>query len=122
MIIKKNSLYKSISEVTKILNLVNQKNGKLSTHTVRFWEKQFKQVKPKILAGNRRYYDQKTIEILKKIKYLLKTEGMTIVGAKKQLNLSESNIDEIKNSSITNRELKSKIKKISTIIKEIKNG
>ena len=122
MIIKKNSLYKSISEVTKILNLVNQKNGKLSTHTVRFWEKQFKQVKPKILAGNRRYYDQKTIEILKKIKYLLKTEGMTIVGAKKQLNLSESNIDEIKNSSITNREFKNKIKKISTIIKEIKNG
>ena len=122
MIIKKNSLYKSISEVTKILNLVNQKNGKLSTHTVRFWEKQFKQVKPKILAGNRRYYDQKTIEILKKIKYLLKTEGMTIVGAKKQLNLSESNIDEIKNSSITNREFKSKIKRISTIIKEIKNG
>ncbi len=122
MIIKKNSLYKSISEVTKILNLVNQKNGKLSTHTVRFWEKQFKQVKPKILAGNRRYYDQKTIEILKKIKYLLKTEGMTIVGAKKQLNLSESNIDEIKNSSITNQEFKSKIKKISTIIKEIKNG
>ena len=122
MIIKKNSLYKSISEVTKILNLVNQKNGKLSTHTVRFWEKQFKQVKPKILAGNRRYYDQKTIEILKKIKYLLKTEGMTIVGAKKQLNLSESNIDEIKNSSITNREFKSKIKKISAIIKEIKNG
>ena len=122
MIIKKNSLYKSISEVTKILNLVNQKNGKLSTHTVRFWEKQFKQVKPKILAGNRRYYDQKTIEILKKIKYLLKTEGMTIVGAKKQLNLSESNIDEIKNSSITNREFKSKIKRISAIIKEIKNG
>ena len=122
MIIKKNSLYKSISEVTKILNLVNQKNGKLSTHTVRFWEKQFKQVKPKILAGNRRYYDQKTIEILKKIKYLLKKQGMTIVGAKKQLNLSESNIDEIKNSSITDREFKSKIKKISKIIKKIKNG
>ena len=122
MIIKKNSLYKSISEVTKILNLVNQKNGKLSTHTGRLWEKLFKQVKPNILAGNRRYYDQKTIEILKKIKYLLKTEGMTIVGAKKQLNLSESNIDEIKNSSITNREFKSKIKKISAIIKEIKNG
>ena len=49
--------YKTISEVAEILNLVNSKNGSLSTHTLRYWEKEFKQIKPKILAGNRRYYD-----------------------------------------------------------------
>ena len=63
-------IYKSIGEVAKILNLVNKKNGKLSTHTIRFWEKEFKQIKPKILNGNRRYYDNKTIELLKKVKFL----------------------------------------------------
>ena len=68
--------YKTIGEVAKILNLINKKTGKLSTHTIRFWEKQFKQIKPKFFSSNRRYYDQKTIEIFIKIKYLLKEKGM----------------------------------------------
>ena len=59
---KSENSYKTISEVTRILNLVNKKTGSLNTHTLRFWEKQFKQVKPKILAGKRRYYDNKSIE------------------------------------------------------------
>ena len=50
-----NKTYKSISEVAKILNLKNPKSGKLSTHTLRYWEKEFKQIKPKIFAGKRRY-------------------------------------------------------------------
>ena len=68
---KFDSAYKSIGEVAKILNLVNKKNGKLNTHTIRYWEKEFKQIKPKILAGKRRYYDQKCIFTLKKIQFLL---------------------------------------------------
>ena len=43
--------YKSISEVAKMLNLINSKTGNLSTYTLRFWEKEFKQIKPKIFAG-----------------------------------------------------------------------
>ena len=50
--------YKSIGEVAKILNLVNEKNGSLNTHTLRFWEKEFKNINPKIFAGRRRYYDK----------------------------------------------------------------
>ena len=80
-----NKKYKSIGEVAKILNLVDKKTGKLSTHTLRFWEKEFKEVKPYIFSGNRRYYDNKSIEILKKIQFLLKNKGLTIKGAKKQL-------------------------------------
>ena len=63
---KLDNAYKSIGEVAKLLNLVNLKTGKLNTHTIRFWEKQFIQIKPKILTGNRRYYDKSSIELLKK--------------------------------------------------------
>ena len=83
---KNDTAYKSIGEVAKLLNLVNKRNGNLNTHTIRFWEKEFKQIRPKILTGNRRYYDQSSIKILKKIKFLLKDQGMTINGVKKLLN------------------------------------
>ena len=121
--IKEDTAYKSIGEVAKILNLVNKKKGTLNTHTIRFWEKEFKQVKPKILSGNRRYYNYQTIEILKKVQFLLKDQGMTINGARKLLNSKESlELDELTNKSISgdNNKIKSKLKKILNIIKEIK--
>ena len=121
MISKKRDSYKTISEVAKELNLINVKNGKLSTHTLRFWEKEFKQINPKILAGKRRYYDIKSIEILKKIKFLLKEKGMTINGVKKHLNNVNSELDEVNNTSIyTKNILKTKINKISNIVKQLK--
>ena len=113
--------YKSISEVAKMLNLVDVKTGKLTTHTLRFWEKEFKQIKPKIFSGKRRYYDSETIEIIKKIKFLLKDKGMTINGAKKQLNQNNSDLDELSNISINTKNiLKNKLKKISKIVKDLK--
>jgi len=121
---KSNDAYKSIGEVAKILDLVNKKNGSPNTHTIRFWEKEFKTIKPRILAGRRRYYDNATIETLKKIKFLLKNQGMTIKGAKKILNTSTSfNLDDLSNKSISmsnNLVLKKKISKISKLIKDIK--
>ena len=116
--------YKTIGEVAKILNLINKKNGSPNTHTLRFWEKEFKNVSPKIFAGRRRYYDKSTIEILKKIKFLLKNQGMTIKGAKKALSSSTSfNLDDLSNKPINNNKklvLKKKIDKISKLAKEIK--
>ena len=120
---KSDNAYKTISEVVKILNLKSNKGGKLPTHTIRFWEKQFKQIKPQILAGKRRYYDNNTIVILKKIKFLLKDKGLTISGVKKFLiNESSFELDENSNTSINTkkRNLKSKIEKISSLVKEIK--
>ena len=120
---KNSNAYKTIGEVAKLLNLVSQKTGKLNTHTIRFWEKEFKQIKPKIFSGKRRYYDSKTIEILKKIKFLLKEKGMTINGVKNLLlNKNSFNLDEYSNSSIKgkNINLKSKIEKISKLVKDIK--
>ena len=45
---KEDNSYKTISEVVKILNLKSKKGDSLPTHTLRFWEKEFKQIKPKI--------------------------------------------------------------------------
>ena len=118
---KKHSTYKSISEVAEELNLINPKTGNLSTHTLRFWEKEFKQIKPRIFAGKRRYYDVDTIEILKQIKFLLKDKGMTIKGVKKHLIIDESKLDERNYTTINTKNiLKSKINKISKIVKELK--
>ena len=123
MNVKKENAYKSIGEVAKLLNLVSQKTGKLNTHTIRFWEKEFSQIRPKIFSGKRRYYDNKTIEILKKIKFLLKERGMTINGVKKYLiNKNSFDLDEFSNTTINskNNNLKSQIVKISKLVKEIK--
>ena len=120
--LKENTTYKSIGEVARLLNLVNRKNGNLSTHTIRFWEKEFKQIKPKTFTGKRRYYDENTINILKKIKYLLKDKGMTLNGVKKVLNSKNSDIDELYNTNINQKNIiKSKLKKIKNILTIIKN-
>ena len=62
----------NISELSKILNLIDPVSKKPLNHILRFWEKEFKQIKPKLLNGNRRYYDKTNINLLKKIKFLLK--------------------------------------------------
>ena len=104
------------------MNLIDKKRGSLSTHTIRFWEKQFKQIKPKIFAGNRRYYDENSINVLKKIKYLLKEKGMTLIGVKKVLNSENSDIDEMFNTTISRDNIiRSKINKIKNIINELKD-
>ena len=114
--------YKSISEVARILGLINKKNGKINTHTIRFWEKEFKQIKPRILAGRRRYYDSRSIEVLKKIKFLLKEKGLTINGAKKVIDDNESfKLDGLKNRSINSDiKIKNRLQNISNLIKELK--
>ena len=124
---KTEDAYKTIGEVTKKLGLIDQKTGRLQTHTIRYWETQFKQIKPTIRAGKRRYYSMKVFKIIKYIKFLLKEKGLTINGAKKILNIAKiDSLDDDRNIGI-NREnldrtkvIKSKIKNISKIIKELK--
>ena len=119
---KSDSAYKTIGEVAKILNLKSNKKGELPTHIIRFWETQFKQIKPKILNSNRRYYDADCINLLKKVKFLLKEQGMTINGVKKILNGEQSlELDEMANNSIKADNLRNKLVKISKIVKNLKN-
>jgi DNA-binding transcriptional MerR regulator len=121
---KDDAAYKTIGEVAKLLGLINNKNGKLNTHTIRYWETEFKQIKPKILSGNRRYYDKSSVNILRNIKFLLKEQGMTINGVKKLLNQNKSlKLDEFLNNSINvdNSKIKKSINKILSLIRDIKN-
>ena len=120
---KSDSAYKTIGEVARILNFKSNDKGALPTHVIRFWETQFKQIKPKILNSNRRYYDEKTINLLKKVKFLLKDQGMTIKGVKKILNNEDSlKLDEIADQSIRTENLRNKLIKISNKLKELKHG
>ena len=120
---KLNEAYKTIGEVAKILKLKSNKNGELPTHTIRYWEKQFKQIKPKILNANRRYYNENDINLLKKVKFLLKDQGMTINGVKKILNSNISlELDETVNNSIRHDNLRDKIINISKIVKKLKSN
>ena len=120
-IMKKNlKAYKTIGEVAKILEL-NSIGNKKNTHTIRYWESEFKQIKP-IIINKRRHYDDKNIDVLKKIKFLLKDKGMTISGAKKQLNEDFFDIDANENKTINALNLKYKLNKINNIIKELKSS
>ena len=117
--------YKTISEVAKEIGLVNKKNNTANTHTLRFWEKNFKQIKPKILSGNRRYYSQKDINFLKIIYDLLKNQGFTIQGVKKILNSKRNKLDEssaqgIKKKTFYNS-VKKRAKNIKFIVSKIKD-
>ena len=124
---KNEKSYKTIGELTKELGLVNKKTGLLQTHTIRYWETQFKQIKPTIRAGRRRYYSTKDLKIIKYIKFLLKDRGLTINGVKKILNDpktrsidANTNLGVYKSDSKRTKTIKSKIKNISRIVRELK--
>ena len=120
-------IYKTIGEVARELNLVNKKTGQLQTHPIRYWETQFKQIKPTIMAGRRRYYSDKNIKVLNQIKSLLKEKGFTINGVKKMLESKQTeSIDDPTNFGVykpvnkSTKIIRDKIKNISKIIKELK--
>ena len=69
--------YYSITEVSELYDI--------KTHTLRFWEKEFKDLKPITRKGNRRYYQEADLALIKKIQSLLYKDGMTIAGAKRNL-------------------------------------
>ena len=112
--------YLDITELSIELNLINKKTGKPANHILRFWEKEFSEIKPTILIGNRRYYDQKQVNKIKYIKFLLRDKGLTIKGAKNILK-RKKNIDEIDRNIIEKEYLKNSIKnKSNNILKKIK--
>ena len=114
-------IYKTIGEVAQEISGLNKHNKKLNTHTLRFWEKHFKQIKPKILSGNRRYYSKKDIVYLKLIYTLLKNKGFTINGAKKALNDPSLKLDDSLFSGVNKKNLKNSLKTKLNRIKGIVN-
>ena len=110
----------NITELTTLLNLINSKTGKPSNYILRYWEKEFKQIKP-IILKNRRYYSEKQINIIKLIKFLLKDKGMTINGVKNVLKSNINSLDDYNSYSLKADYLKENIKiKSKEILDKIK--
>jgi DNA-binding transcriptional MerR regulator len=117
---------KTIGEVAKELNLIELETGKAKTYILRFWEKEFPQLKPKLRAKGRRYYTAENVMLLKKIQYLLKDKGLTIKGAKKIIenNINDIEVDDFERKDISTNDLinkKEKLNRIKKIITELKN-
>ena len=113
-----------ISELSKMLNLVDPMTKKPLNHILRYWEREFKEIKPKKI-NNIRYYSSKQIEIIKMIKFLLKSKGMTILGVRNLLNSNINKLDDHKGHSLKaeyyKKLLKLKNKNLLEKIKKIKN-
>ena len=115
------SKFFKISEVSVYLDLVNPLSKKPLNHILRYWEKEFKQIKPKKI-NNRRYYSTEQVEIIKKIKFLVKNKGMTISGAKKLLNLNINKLDDYDLDSLKADYYKNALKnKSKNLLNKIKN-
>ena len=110
----------TITELSKLLNLVDSTSKKPLNHTLRYWEKNFKHIKPKII-NNRRYYSSDQVEIVKMIKFLLKNKGMTILGVKNLLDLKINKLDVYNSDSLKADYYKLSLKeKSSTLLNKIK--
>ena len=107
----------NISEVSKMLNLVDPLTKKPLNHILRYWEKEFKQIRPKKI-NNRRYYSPKELETIKMIKFLLKDKGMTISGVKSLLDLNINKLDDKDIHSLKADYYKSILKKKSKLLLE----
>ena len=107
----------SISKVCIQLNLINKKTQKPLNYILRYWEKEFKQIKPTII-NKRRYYSENQIEVIKLIKYLLKDKGMRINGVKKVLKNKIKSLDDYDSFSLKTEYRKEKIKSKTKLILE----
>ena len=114
-----------ISELSKILNLIDPKTNKPLNHVIRYWEKEFKEIRPKKI-NNHRYYSPQQVELIKRIKFLLKNKGLTISGVKEFIKFSTNKLDENKLDSLKadyyKHNLKIKSKLILDKINKIKKN
>tara|TARA_B100001057_G_C22836117_1_gene945257 strand:- start:1181 stop:1561 length:381 start_codon:yes stop_codon:yes gene_type:complete len=118
------SKFIGISELAKILNLIDPSSNKPLNYIIRYWEKEFKQIRPKKI-NKRRYYSLKQVEIIKMIKFLLKNKGMTVSGARNLINKNIKKLDDLDTHSLKadyyKRNLKFKSKIILNKINKIKS-
>lgn len=107
----------NITELAKKLNLIDPITKKPLNHTLRYWEKEFKQIRPRKIK-NRRYYPLDQIEKIKLIKFLIRDKGVSISGVKNILNQKKISLDGDNIISLKNDFIKKKIKLKSKIIFE----
>ena len=106
----------TISELSKELGFIKSNKSKSTNHIIRYWEKEFKQIKPRFI-NKRRYYTPDQVRIIKFIKSLLKDNGMTINGVKKFLS-NNKKLDYTELHGLSAEYYKKNIKDKSNIILE----
>ena len=111
------SKYLNISELSKVLKIVDPKTKKPLNHILRYWEKEFKVIKPKKI-NNRRYYSSKQVETIKIINDLLKNKGMTLSGVKNMINFKINKLDDINVHSLKANYYKTSLKTKSKLLLE----
>ena len=99
--------YYSISEVAAHFNV--------NKSLLRYWEKEFNEIKPMIKSSGIRKYTNENIEIISVIYSLLKKDGLTIQGAKKRLKSKDVSKEE-------NLSILKKLNKIKEELKTLKNS
>ena len=81
--------YFTIGEVSELCDV--------KPHVLRYWEQEFSQLSPVKRRGNRRYYQQHEVILIRRIRKLLYEEGFTISGAKSRLKIVDG-VNETRNS------------------------
>lgn len=102
-------LYYSIHEVAEMLG--PGVNGSM----LRYWEKEFEELKPKKAGRGVRQYREQDIELLKLIYHLVKEKGMTLQGARQRLAVNREKTDK-------NFEVVQRLKKIRQELMEMKQA
>lgn len=105
----KAKLYYKIGEICEITGL--------KPSIVRFWEKEFRQLRPVKFGSNHRYYTKDHLKTLEQIKELLYTEKMTIEGAKRKLEQDTRSKKHTMVEDNFTRELRSELEEILNILK-----
>ncbi len=115
----------TIGELSKLINLVDPVKKKPLNYVIRYWEKEFKQIKPKKI-NNRRYYSSDQVEIVRLIHFLIKNKGLTTLGVKNVLNSNINKLDDYNSHSLKadyyKERLKNKSLKLLDKIKKFKNN
>ncbi len=102
-------LFFSIREVSDVCSV--------EPHVLRYWETEFKHIKPVKKSGNRRFYRHRDVYAVLQIKHLLYDLNFTIRGAKKRLLSGDlEDIVEQKNSQTILRQLKQELKEIHSLL------
>ena len=111
----------NITQLSKLLKLINSRNNKPQNYVLRYWEKEFKQIKPKLI-NKRRYYSSDQVNLIKFINYLIKEKGMTLNGVKNILNSDINKLDDYNSYSLKAGYYKNILKTKSVkILKKVNN-
>lgn len=103
-------LYYSIAEVSRMFG-VNQSH-------LRYWEKEFEQLKPKRNAKGTRFYTKEDIQIIKQISFLVNEQKLTLDGAKKKLNDKKDQVSKQQEIAERLRRVKKELQGIARFLQE----